>query len=94
MGFGHWQGGIPLSKPNARRPAKSNADRLLGGPGPQVDGPNRADGFPDSGGDAMLKINIFADPLVANGLPGNRVSVFLRLTKGSPYANLYQPPRW
>jgi hypothetical protein len=33
MGFGHWQGVIPLTKPNAGRPAKGYADRLLGGPG-------------------------------------------------------------
>ena len=32
MGFGHWQGEIPLTKANAGRPAKPYADRLLGGP--------------------------------------------------------------
>jgi len=32
MGFGHWQGEIPLTKANARRAAKGYADRLLGGP--------------------------------------------------------------
>jgi hypothetical protein len=31
-GFGHWQGEIPLTQPNADRPAKGYADRLLGGP--------------------------------------------------------------
>jgi len=31
-GFGHWQGEIPLTKPNAGRTAKSYVDRLLGGP--------------------------------------------------------------
>jgi hypothetical protein len=31
-GFGHWKGEIPLTKPNADRPAKTYADRLLGGP--------------------------------------------------------------
>jgi hypothetical protein len=32
-GFGHRQGEIPLTKPNADRPAKGYGDRLLGGPG-------------------------------------------------------------
>jgi len=32
VGFGHWMGEIPLTKLNARRPAKGYADRLLGGP--------------------------------------------------------------
>jgi hypothetical protein len=31
--LGHWQGEIPLTKPNADRPAKGYADRLLGGLG-------------------------------------------------------------
>jgi hypothetical protein len=31
-GFGRWQGALPLTKPDARRPAKGYADRLLGGP--------------------------------------------------------------
>jgi hypothetical protein len=30
MGFGHWQGEIPLTKANAGRAAKGYADRLLG----------------------------------------------------------------
>ena len=32
MGFGHWQGEIPLTKANAGRPAKAYVDRLLGDP--------------------------------------------------------------
>lgn len=32
-GFGNWKGEIPLTKPNAGRPAKAYADRLLGGSG-------------------------------------------------------------
>ena len=31
-GFGHWTGEIPPTKPNADRPAKAYADRLLGDP--------------------------------------------------------------
>jgi hypothetical protein len=31
-GFGHWKGEIPPTKPNADRPAKAYADRLLGDP--------------------------------------------------------------
>jgi hypothetical protein len=31
-GFGYWKGEIPLTKLNARRPAKGYMGRLLGGP--------------------------------------------------------------
>lgn len=36
MGFGHWQGEIPLTKANAGRPAKSYVDRLLSGPADHI----------------------------------------------------------
>jgi hypothetical protein len=40
-GFGYWQGEIPLTQPNARRPAKTYADRLLGSPeGPRHNEPS------------------------------------------------------
>ena len=36
-GFGHWKGEIPLTRTNPDRPAKTYADRLLGGPAQEGD---------------------------------------------------------
>ena len=42
-GVGHWQGEIPLTKPNAVRPAKGYGDRQLGDPGNPPKSPPRSD---------------------------------------------------
>jgi hypothetical protein len=44
--LGHWQGEIPLTQPNADRPAKGYADRLLGGPGGNATSPTQPSYFP------------------------------------------------